>query len=318
MDLELLACYIGHLPSILQVAAGVGMVNLLGIDKDGFYKPALRLLGRISFSNAQWYLAHLQQPFGLFGADGIFAGNDQTADDFVTDNSESFALLEKAADEACGYGINAKVHMDMAPAAKGLMDFAGKVDADLVAVGSHKSGRVHSALLGSVGRALAIGGDKSFLIGRGIVNESGPVSAIFATDHSQYSERSLEWLVRMKPKGLRSITLVTAYNANEASNGGHFVELHNEAQKEGRPLVDKLRDGCEASVSMLRRNGFDATYSLKPGTVQKVLNHSMIEKKAELLIMGAQGHGFLERLVLGSVALHQVVVEPQSLLVIRP
>jgi nucleotide-binding universal stress UspA family protein len=44
---------------------------------------------------------------------------------------------------------------------------------------------------------------------------------------------------------------------------------------------------------------------------------AMKETGAELLILGAQGHGFLERLTLGSTSFHQVMAEPYSVLVLR-
>ena len=36
-----------------------------------------------------------------------------------------------------------------------------------------------------------------------------------------------------------------------------------------------------------------------------------------LMILGAQGHGFIERLLIGSTSLHQVAAEPYPVLVLR-
>jgi nucleotide-binding universal stress UspA family protein len=47
------------------------------------------------------------------------------------------------------------------------------------------------------------------------------------------------------------------------------------------------------------------------------LAETMRETKADLLIMGAQGHGFLERIAVGSVSLQQVVAEDYPVLIIR-
>jgi nucleotide-binding universal stress UspA family protein len=43
----------------------------------------------------------------------------------------------------------------------------------------------------------------------------------------------------------------------------------------------------------------------------------MTEQNGDLLILGAQGHGFLHRIMLGSVALHQIAVEEYPVLIVR-
>jgi nucleotide-binding universal stress UspA family protein len=49
----------------------------------------------------------------------------------------------------------------------------------------------------------------------------------------------------------------------------------------------------------------------------KVIGEVMREKAADLLVIGAQGTGVLERLFVGSVAMHQVVNEPWNLMLLR-
>jgi nucleotide-binding universal stress UspA family protein len=52
-------------------------------------------------------------------------------------------------------------------------------------------------------------------------------------------------------------------------------------------------------------------------SVNDAIKQTMQEFNAQLLIVGAHGHGFFERMMLGSIALHQVVAEPHSVLVLR-
>lgn len=295
------------------------MTDLIGIDREGLYKPAMRMLGRIRFTESAWHLAHMQEPLVAYAPHpGLVPPEDLMNEAIAADRQNAYKLLERAADEACGYGMNAKIHLDMAPAAAGLMDRSEQIGADLIAIGSHGKGRLASAVLGSVGRALAIGSDRSFLIGRGDIPASGDLSVVFATDHSYYAHRALEWLIERKPEGIRNITLVTAYDPQELSNHGRFIELLLEVEEEKVTLLDKIRSLSEHALSRLRAAGFEAKYSLKPGPIDEALAHAMKEQRADLLIMGAQGHGFLERVVLGSTALHQVVSERHPLMVIRP
>jgi len=39
---------------------------------------------------------------------------------------------------------------------------------------------------------------------------------------------------------------------------------------------------------------------------------------AELMVVGAHGKGWIERLLIGSTSLHEVIDEPYNVLVLRP
>jgi hypothetical protein len=54
------------------------------------------------------------------------------------------------------------------------------------------------------------------------------------------------------------------------------------------------------------------------GEVNATLRELMRTEQADLLVLGAQGHGFLDRMRSGSVSFHQVVGESYSVLVLRP
>jgi len=56
---------------------------------------------------------------------------------------------------------------------------------------------------------------------------------------------------------------------------------------------------------------------LEVGRVGDELARVLKEEGAELMILGAQGHGFLERFVMGSVSLEQAVKRPYSVLVLK-
>ncbi len=292
------------------------MTGLLAMDREGQYIPALRMLGRLGFANMQWHVAHVQPMFTPVGTP--FLSGDEVRDEMQRDQLDAHQFVRDSMDELCRYDITPRMHVMEGAVAASVVELAEKTDADLVAVGSNQHGLVASILLGSVGRALAIGARQSLLIGRGQVAEDGPVSAIFATDHSYYATRALYRLIAMHPTGIKFITVVTAYDSSELKNSSYFAELEKEAKQEGHSMQQKMRELSESAVRGLRSAGYAADYDLKPGKVRDVLTHAMKEHKADLLILGAQGHGFFDRVLLGSVALQQVVSEPYSLLVIRP
>lgn len=292
------------------------MVGVLGIDTEKFYEPALRLAGRLAFEGTDWHFAHVVPPLGMVAAP--FESGEDVETALEADRAASEELMDNVLDEACAYGINPRNHRISGPVTSSIMDLSDTVEADLVAVGSHRSGRLAAAFLGSVGRALAIGSKRSLLIGRGEVKQVGPVGAIFATDHSYYAMRALDRLIDMKPLGLKKITLLTAYDEKQMHHNPYYGELVREAKETGTTPVHKLKELSEATVAKLREAGFLADYQMKPGNVHDAIDRAMLELKPDLLILGAQGHGFLERVLMGSVALHQVVAEPHSVLIVRP
>jgi len=292
------------------------MTGLLAIDREGHYTPALRMMARLGFSNMQWHVLNVQSPFTPMGTP--FVSGEDVRDEIERDRSDAEQFVRDSMDKLCRYDISPRVHIMEGGVAASIVDLAEKTHCDVVSIGSNQHGPVASVLLGSVGRALAIGSHQSVLIGRGHVAEDGPVSAIFATDHSYYAMKALDRLIAMQPTGLKSVTVVTAYDPKELKDTSYFAELEREAKEEGRSVLQKLHLLSESAVRMLRAAGYAADYDLKPGKVSDVLAHAMKEHKADLMILGAQGHGFFDRVLMGSVALQQVVSEPYSLLVIRP
>jgi nucleotide-binding universal stress UspA family protein len=59
------------------------------------------------------------------------------------------------------------------------------------------------------------------------------------------------------------------------------------------------------------------TQRVERGDANAAIRTVMRQENADLLILGAQGHGFLDRLQHGSVSFHQVVAESYSVLLLR-
>ncbi len=141
---------------------------------------------------------------------------------------------------------------------------------------------------------------------------------MFATDHSPYCNECLGKLLRLHPQGISQVTVL---NVNERNPAQYLRGLSGE----GARLV--LLSGEEHAVEARRRNekiaeklesiAKTATPIFREGNAQDAIATTMVETKAELLILGARGHNFFERLGMGSVALHNVVCEDYPVLVIR-
>ena len=106
--------------------------------------------------------------------------------------AEGLKALEDAAAELKQYGISPHRTVLNGSAANRLMDHADGVGADLIAVGSGNKGRVEAFLIGSVGRKLVIGAKQSILIAKRKLAAEGPLTAVLATDHSDYANRCID------------------------------------------------------------------------------------------------------------------------------
>lgn len=291
------------------------MKILLGIDTVGHYKAALNLAARLKLPNPLWTLAHsvdVNVPIGGYGINS----EEALAIDFYQFASHSGReALEKAKDEACAHGINAETALLNGNAASALAQYADAMHADFVCVQSERKGRLGSMFFGSVSRGLAIGSSQSVLISKGWVAPNGELSAVFATDHSEYADKALEKFIQMAPQGIRNIKVVTALHLDETGGRLEMKNLDNALQKW---LVERPARKNGEAVAKLTAAGYRCTSEVYNLPVNEALDAAMTSTHADLLVMGAQGHGFMHRLFLGSTALHQVVMEPHRVLILRP
>lgn len=289
------------------------MKTLVGIDSSGTYRPALDLLGRLRFAENRTILAHIEPP-----VTGVLAGSPVLYDGSMAEvelaiERDGKRLLCEAERIAEGAGIEFTEGVQATGGTSGiLLNLAEERRVDLVAIGSERRGRVGSFFFGSVGRALAINAASSFLIARN--GGAGPVKAVFATDHSEYANRCFARLLDMNPKGLSEVTIVTATESileeRLSAAVGYAENTITEKEEVWKMLGDLM-------VDRLHRSGRRGEYRLVEGHPVDAIHRAMEETKADLLILGARGHGIVERLLIGSLALHCIVAEPYNVLVLR-
>lgn len=292
------------------------MKIVVGIDSEHLFREAIHLLGRLDFVGARPVLAHVSDAFLAPYMDGAVL--PPMAEVVRVARQSENRLLDEA-DRACdeaSLSRNREVRRLEGNPSLEILNLVEAEHADLVAIGSHRKGGLESAFLGSVGRALAISGDRSFLIGRSGVADRGNVSAVFATDHSHYADGCFDELLRLDPSGLTDIHIVFA-----AERGREFLRQTAGIGDDEEPAFDEIRERIrakgEAMVQRCLESGRQADYRMVDGYALDALRNAMYETKSELLVIGAKGHGFLERLVIGSLSLHMVVAEPFSVLVLR-
>lgn len=293
------------------------MKIIVGVDPAGRYKSALNMAARLKFPDTHWTLAtsmDLTVPMSGYGT-GVEAAYGSDYIQLLDETVEQ--ILEEARVDACAHGISPETVQLSGGAALALSQYAEDTRAELVAVDSERKGRLGSLFLGSVSRGLAIGASQSVLVTKGDVAPKGPLNVVFATDHSDYANRALDKLLSWAPAGIQRVHVVCAFHA-EGENAFERIGLIDLNPSVAESLRQETKRRTDEVVLKFLAAGYPCSGEMVDLHVAEAINHAMTIADAQLLIMGAQGHGFMHRVLLGSTSLHQVVVEPHSILIVRP
>lgn len=196
-----------------------------------------------------------------------------------------------------------------------IVSYAEETKTDLLALGTSGKGVLEGALIGSVGRKALISSTCSILIAKKPLSSEGPLTVVFATDHSDYANRCIDRFVSWGPKGIGRAIVTTIYP--EQLVRGMTAVMENFKADVSSWVRAELERNNEKIVQRLAPLGSECKSRVESGNVGEVLERVMKEENADLLVLGAQGHGFLQRLTLGSVSLDQAVKRPYSVLVMR-
>lgn len=293
------------------------MKALIGIDTAGTYEPAVRLFCRLKFPNPDLTLlnaADIVFPYTSFAMPpAIDATND-----FVSGLKEAgHQAVKEAAVIAKSFGVEAKQEVISGPCVLTVLDRADALGVDLIGVASTRKGPLAALFTGSMSRSIVTSSHHPVLVAKESVEQEGPVEAVFATDHSPYADMAVDRFLAMAPKGISKIHVVTAYEISDKEASLLHANLPALNGHVDQWIQEKLDEKCQALVGKLSQHGYDCDYTLDKGDANKLISREMERTKADLLIIGAQGHGFMDRLFLGSVSFHQLVAEPHSMLILR-
>lgn len=291
------------------------MKTLIGADLGGSYRVALSLCERLKFPNQSFQFLNVIEPMpssGWFAPTGYVP---PVWDSELKRTGE--ALVEAAIAQSCARGIPADGRVIHGAPTDALMMEAEEYKCDLIALGSSHKSRVASVLVGSVGRGLTIASREPILLARHS-KPSGPVAVIFATDHSPYAGKCLDRFISWAPMGIDKVHLVTAIHIEEWLEAPLKKSLPQIGDDVQAWAHEEVSQKSEEAAKRLRKLGYETHCHVLTGHPNDVLHHAMHAFGGELLILGGQGHGFVERLIVGSVALHQAVAEEYSVLILRP
>lgn len=288
---------------------------LVGIDLGRHYKAALSLASKLKFEKPKWIFAHSVDVSVAFSGYNVMTEAPFAFDFIRSANEAGQVILDEAKEQATACGIEAETALLAGTASSALADYSDDIGADLVCVHAGGKGRIDSLFLGSVSRGVAIASKSSVLVSKGTILPMGKISVVFATDHSDYANQAIDKFIGMHPNGIKHIHVVSALHLNQKDVQFDIGKLDTEIEKW---LAKTAKKKTNEVVEKLSKAGFSCTGEVLNLPVNEAISHAMKDTGADLLVMGAQGHGFMHRLVLGSVSLHQVVAEPYSVLIVRP
>lgn len=269
---------------------------VVGVDAAEHWRAPVVLLQRLRLPDVKPILVHCVEPLPAIGM--FPEALDQSAIMAMEKGREEFAH-RVLADAHRIMGMGSEERMEFGTPVHTLLDVADETGAKMIAVGSAEKGSWGSMFLGSVGKGVLIGAHQSILFGKGQIATDGPVTAILATDHSPYVNQGIDWLMENLPRGIGKFIILTA--VEDGSEDGA------RAEKANHDLAIRFA-----------QHGLGAHGEVAKGHPAEAIKAAMERHKANLLILGAQGHGFLERLRVGSVSFDQVINSPHSVLVLRP
>lgn len=290
---------------------------IVGIDSAGAYAPALGLLQRLRFPNPRLTLLHVaaeRLPFAPVLSPGSKVEEEYAK---VVANL-GHAALHDAASKAGSQGDSCDSRLVHGNPAERLIREAEAVQADLVVVNSVRHGVARSSYIGSVSRALAVGSRASVLIAKGENGRRSVFRAVFATDHSPFAQRCLERFLELRPAGLDEVHVVSAWEIDDREAqllGQNLAKLGGDAE---RWIEESVSERNAEVCAKLEAAGYRTGSVVLRGKPNDAIHHAMEAVRADLLIVGSQGSGAMERTLVGSVSLHQAVAEFYPVLIVRP
>lgn len=291
------------------------MRAILGVDASGTGRAALETLAKLRFPDLEVHLVHAVEPIAMPVLPLPSAFVWPTTDVLDGMAKAGRRALEEAERTAASLGLSATSHLANGSAAHVLAEEADRLDADLVVVQAAHEGPA-AALLGSVSRALLTQSHRSVLVcKRPIAGDR--VRTVIATDHSDYMDRCLDRLVALAPAGLENLVVLTANPAHEYATAELAGELPPLQPEVGDAIREHLKSRGAAAAAKLAALGLDAQVRVEADKPNEAIRRTMAETRSDLLVVGAQGHNFLDRFLLGSVSYRQAAYEPYSVLVLR-
>lgn len=290
------------------------VLTAVGNDEESL--QAQVLLGRMGFRTLSGKAIYVVERLGAsLVSESALPAADPITRFMQLQEEEGGRRLERATGVLQDYGVTLEAQLRTGFIANELMKVADAEKLDLIAMGSRDEKPLNKLLVGSVTRKLVVKAKQSLLVARNLEHTKEPLRAVLATDHSPYGDRCFDILLDDWPLGVKEVTIVTAYSRDVVRAIGSVM---GGMKADFDVMVERVLGERNATLQRkLEKVGVRVKSVVSPSPVGEAIDQAVRDSGAELLILGAHGHGFVERLGVGSVSFEQVVAGKISVLVLR-
>jgi nucleotide-binding universal stress UspA family protein len=203
--------------------------------------------------------------------------------------------------------------------AKGVIDEAKALGADVIVMGWRGHGPVRRILDGSVSRNVIRQATCSVLVVRKEIQRAGEI--VLGFDGSAEAQQAVQLLSKLSPTTGR-VTIVRV--ADQVPVPGHalvsskvMATVREEVKRINAEKAAHARIETKHAADALKEAGWNVRTAMKAGAPLKALLTMVEEAGADLLVIGARGTSGLRQVLLGSVVEGALNQCPVSLLIAR-
>lgn len=241
--------------------------------------------------------------------------------------SVSLAALDKTSEVAAGKLRRAlqrrwpagSVNIVDAEPVDAILGEATRVHADAIVVGWRGHGPVRRLLAGSVSRGVVRAAPCSVLV----VHRTRPAvrQVVVGFDGSDNSRRAVELVARLEAPAGRRVILLSAVERLYVSTAGVLpwiaAEVAAEVRRTNRQQTERAKRDLASATRSLSKAGWEVSTSVTEGAPLRDLLATVVQTRADLLVVGARGTSGIEGLFVGSVAEGALNRSPVPVLVVR-
>jgi nucleotide-binding universal stress UspA family protein len=146
------------------------------------------------------------------------------------------------------------------------------------------------------------------------------VHALIATDGSQVSiEAAAKGIQLLHPDSVTLLTVADTAIADDSGAGGFESNLltPDEAEQARQAILAEGSDELDATIAALGVDPAIVEHQVVEGASGQMIVHIADEIGADVIVVGSHGHGFLSRVLIGSVSEYVVRHTTRPVLVVR-
>lgn len=206
-----------------------------------------------------------------------------------------------------------------------LQDYAEKIEANLVALGSRGLSTVESFLLGSVSRRLLSRAHCDVLVARPHKPKSltetyeeliarQKLNVLVGVDGSAGSQKAVDWLAQNGPGVFHQVVVAcvgAVYSVVPGLDPSEYPEMFEANSREMERIAQE-------ALEHLRETGEQVFADTTQGRVVETMMAVAERTGTDLIVLGASRHGMLQRFFIGSVSFEVANGAPCSVYVKRP